>query len=63
MGITTAEFYHIIVFTSTLVYYSMYGSVAKYMYTVYLYTSSHLLKKKKNETRYKNILSEKLSGI
>ena len=29
---------------------------------VHLYTSSHLLKKM-NETRYKNILSEKVSGI
>ena len=30
--------------------------------TLYTCTSSHLLKKK-NETRYKNILSEKVSGI
>ena len=29
---------------------------------VHLYTSSHLFKKM-NETRYKNILSEKVSGI
>ena len=51
MGITTAGFYRTIVFS--------------YFYIVlhvYLYTSSHLLKKRMKQD-IKNILSEKVSGI
>ena len=52
MGITTAGFYRTIVFS--------------YFYIVlhvYLYTSSHLLKKKTMKQDIKNILSEKVSVI
>ena len=52
MGITTVGFYRTIVFS--------------YFYIVlhvYLYTSSHLLKKKRMKQDIKNILSEKVSDI
>ena len=53
MGITTAGFCH----TLYIVLIVRTGCKVH----VHLYTSSH--KKKMNETRYKNILSEKVSGI